>query len=180
MKAVDLVPGLIIVLVMGLVAEIAAAAFTASPTTGEAETLIDLDIKEGDILDLLHLLAELGDINLVADPELQCRMSLNLKGLAWRQVLDVALRACHWGKERIGKNLIRIAPIEVLRRELEAERRYEEEKKLAGPLRTTYVKLAYASARELAPLLRKYVSPRGDISFDERTNTLIITDVAHR
>ena len=173
MKASALVTGL----VFGLVMEI--AAFTASPTAREAETLIDLDIKDGDMVDLLRLLAEVGEFNLVADPELQCRMSLNLKGLTWRQVLDVALHSCRWGEDRIGKNLVRVAPIEVLRRELEAERRYEEQKSLAGPLQTTYVKLAYASAKELAPLLRKYVSPRGDISFDERTNTLIITDVAH-
>ena len=113
----------------------------------------------------------------VADPGLQCRMSLRLEGLTWRQVLDVVLRSCRWGEDRIGRNLIRVASIEALRRELDETRRYEAEKKLAGPLRTTYVTLAYARARELAPLLQRFVSPRGEVAFDERTNTLIITDV---
>jgi len=57
-------------------------------------------------------------------------------------------------------------------------RNYEEQKSLTGPLRTTYRRLSYARARDLAPLLQKSLSPRGEIAFDERTNTLIITDVA--
>ena len=62
--------------------------------------------------------------------------------------------------------------------ELEERRKYNEEKRLAGPLRTTYQKLAYGPARDIAPILEKFLSPRGSVVFDERTNTLIITDVA--
>ena len=63
-------------------------------------------------------------------------------------------------------------------REHEERRKYEKEKRLAGPLRTTYQKLAYGRARDIAPILEKFLSPRGSVVFDERTNTLIITDVA--
>jgi type II secretory pathway component HofQ len=39
------------------------------------------------------------------------------------------------------------------------------------------VRLAYAKARELAPVLSKFLSARGSVVFDERTNTLIVTDI---
>ena len=73
---------------------------------------------------------------------------------------------------------VRVATAEQLTKELEEKRKYEEAKALSGPLRTTYVKLAYARAQELAPLLQRFLSARGSVVFDERTNTLIITDVA--
>jgi type IV pilus assembly protein PilQ len=125
----------------------------------------------------LRLLAEVGELNLAADPEVQCRLTLKLKSVSWPEVLDTILRSCRLGEERLGKNLIRVAPLDKLTRELEERRRYEEQKKAAGPLKTTYRRLAYARAKEIAPLLQKFLSPRGDVAFDERTNTLIITDV---
>jgi type IV pilus assembly protein PilQ len=142
------------------------------------ETLIDLDVKDANVLDILRLLAELGDINMVADPDVACRFTLKLKAVTWRQVMDVTLRSCRLGEERMGENLVRVAPLQQLTQEHQNRRKYEEEKSLAGPLQTTYRRVSYARARDLAPLLEKFLSPRGEVAFDERTNTLIIRDVA--
>lgn len=141
------------------------------------ETRIDIDVKGADATDVLKLLAELGQFNLVADPDVECRLTLTLKSVTWRDVLSAVLRSCRLGEERMGKNLIRVAPLKELARELEERRRYEEAKAEAGQLRTTYRRLAYARAKEIAPVIRKFLSPRGEVEFDERTNTLIITDV---
>jgi type IV pilus assembly protein PilQ len=141
------------------------------------ETLIDLDVTSTDVTDVLRLLAEVGSFNLVADPGIQCQLTLKLKAVTWPDVLAVVLRSCKLGQERMGENLVRVARLEQLRQELAEKRRYEEQKALAGPLRTTYRRLAYARAREIAPLLEKFLSPRGEVVFDDRTNTLIITDV---
>ena len=152
-----------------------------APTPGapeEAEALIDVDVKDANVLDILRLLARLGDFNLVADADVQCRFTLSLRAVTWRQVMELTLRSCRLGEERMGENLIRVAPLDQLTRERKERRNYEEQKSLAGPLRTTYRRLSYARARDLGPLLQKSLSPRGEIAFDERTNTLIITDVA--
>lgn len=141
------------------------------------ETRIDIDVKEADVTDILRLLAEIGQFNLVADPEVGCRLTLTLKAVTWRQVLDTVLRSCRLGEERLGDNLVRVAPLRELTRELEEKRKYEEAKESAGTPITTYRRLAYARAKDLAPLLRRFLSPRGEVLFDERTNTLIITDV---
>jgi type IV pilus assembly protein PilQ len=144
----------------------------------EAEALINLDVKDADVLDILRLLARLGDFNLVADSDVRCRFTLSLKSVTWQQVMELTLRSCRLGEDRLGDNLVRVASMDQLAREQQEKRRYEEEKSLAGPLHTTYRRLSYARARELAPLLEKTLSPRGEIAFDDRTNTLIITDVA--
>jgi type IV pilus assembly protein PilQ len=147
-------------------------------TQKSEETRIDIDLKEADVTDILRLLAEVGQFNLVADPEVECKLTLTLKSVTWPEVLDTALRACRLGQERMGKNLIRVAPLVELRREMEERRKYEEQKELSGSRRVSYHRLAYARAKEMAPLIRKFLSSHGEVLFDERTNTLIISDVA--
>jgi type IV pilus assembly protein PilQ len=142
-----------------------------------AETLIDIDVREADARDVLRLLAEVGGFNLAVDPGVSCDATLKLKQVPWPQVLDLVLRTCGLEQERLGENLVRVASAEELRKEYEARRKYQEEKALAGPLETRYLRLAYAKARELAPVLSKFLSPRGSVVFDERTNTLIVTDI---
>ena len=153
-------------------------ALQASSAAEKKEILIDFDVKHAEVTDILRLFAELGSFNLVADPGVRCQLTLKLKAVAWPEVLAVVLKSCRLGRERIGENVVRVARVEELRRELEEKRKYEEEKALAGLLPTTYRRLTYARAREMAPLLQQFLSPRGDVAFDERTNTLIITDVA--
>lgn len=147
----------------------------ASDTSGE--TLIDIDVREADARDVLRLLAAVGGFNLVVDPGVSCEATLKLKQVPWPQVLDLVLRTCGLEREILGKNLVRVASAEELRKEYEQRRKYQEEKALAGPLETRYVRLAYAKAKDLAPLLSKFLSPRGSVVFDERTNTLIVTDI---
>jgi type IV pilus assembly protein PilQ len=146
-------------------------------TDSSAETLIDIDVREADVQDVLRLLAEVGGFNLAVDPGVSCKATLKLKQVPWPQVLDLVLRTCGLEQERLGENLVRVASAEEIRKEYEARRKYQEEKSLAGPLETRYVRLAYSKARELAPILSKFLSPRGSVVFDERTNTLIVTDI---
>jgi type IV pilus assembly protein PilQ len=141
------------------------------------ETLLDIDVREADVQDVLRLLAEVGGFNLAVDPGVSCKATLALNQVPWPQVLDLVLRTCRLEQERLGDNLVRVAPAEAIRKEYEERRKYQEEKALAGPLETRYVRLAYAKARDLAPLLSKFLSPRGSVVFDERTNTLIVTDI---
>ena len=141
------------------------------------ETLIDIDVREADVRDVMRLLAEVGGFNLAVDPGVSCKATLKLRQVPWPQVLELVLRTCRLEQERLGENLVRVAAAEEIRKEYEARRKYQEEKALAGPLETRYVRLAYSRARDLAPILSKFLSPRGSVVFDERTNTLIVTDI---
>ena len=82
------------------------------------ETVIDIDIKDADVLDVLRLLAEVGEFNLIADPDVSCSFTLKLEAVPWPQVLDIVLRTCRLAEDRIGDNVVRVATSEQLRREL--------------------------------------------------------------
>ena len=156
----------------------ASALPAAAPEYRDArsETRISIDFKDADVVDIVRLMSEVGNFQVVVDPGVACKLTLKLKEVPWDTALDVALRSCALGQDT-ENGIVRVAPVARLTEEAAARRRFAEEKKLDRPLRTTRYRLSYAKAAELAPLIKKFLSPRGDVVFDSRTNTLIITDI---
>jgi type IV pilus assembly protein PilQ len=158
---------------------LALAAVTASPAprpAAPAEARISVDFKDADILDIVRLMAELGDFQVVAHPGISCKLTLKLKEVPLQTALDLALKTCGLGYEE-QSGIFRVAPVAALAAEHAAQRKLDEERRLAGPLKTRVYRLSYARAAEMAPLVKKFLSPRGEVIFDARTNTLIVTDI---
>lgn len=152
-------------------------ALAAPAAAGPAVPRLSIDVRDAKVLDLAGLLAEVGGFQLVADAGISCTLTLALKDVEWPTVLDLALRSCGLAQEHDG-NVVRIAPASRLLAEAAERRQLEEARQLSRPLRTETYRLSYARAADLAPLLRKYVSARGSVELDARTNTLFVTDVA--
>lgn len=138
---------------------------------------ISIDVKDANVIDVVRLLAEVGGFQVVADAGVSCTLTLALKDVEWPTVLDLALRSCGLAEEHDG-NVVRVAPAARLLAETAERRQLDEARRLARPLRTEIHRLSYARAADLAPLLRKFLSARGSVEFDARTNTLFVTDVA--
>ena len=155
-------------------------AASAAPQTRAAEPLgetrISIDFKDADILDIVRLMAEVGDFQVVADPGVACKITLKLKEVALQTAFDVILRSCGLAYDD-ENGIVRVAPAAKLIAEHAEERRLAEVRALNRPLSTRVVRLSYAKAAEIAPLLKRFLSPRGDITYDSRTNTLFITDI---
>jgi type II secretory pathway component HofQ len=144
-------------------------------TSGEAN--VSVDFKDADIRDIVLLMAEVGRFQVVIDPGVACKLTLKLKDVRWDTALELALRSCGLGYDVVENAIYRIAPTAKLSAEMAERRRFAEEQRLNRPLRTVRYRLSYAKAAELAPLLKKFLSPRGDVVYDVRTNTLYITDI---
>jgi type IV pilus assembly protein PilQ len=155
-----------------------ALAASPAPKPAEAETRISIDVKDADVVDVVRLLAEVGHFQVVVDPGVACKLTLKLNEVPWDTVLDLALRSCGLGQDD-QNGVVRIATRAKLTAEYAEERKLQEERRLSGPLRTTRYVLSYAKAQDMAPLIKKFLSPRGDVVFDARTNTLIVTDIAN-
>jgi len=140
---------------------------------GEGEVRVSLDLKDAPIVDVVRVLAEAGGFQLVFDPGIDCRLTMKLHQARWLPVLDAALSACGLGREDEG-DILRVAPLSRLREEAAARRRLEEERRAAPSGRLARFRLSYARAQEMAPLLARILSPAGRVSYDSRTNTLVI------
>jgi len=141
--------------------------------TGE---IITLKFKDADLRDIILYLGDFAKLNVVFDPEVRGVVTCNLEDVPWDQALDILLRNNKLGKVLEG-NVLRIAPISVLTREDEEQRRLRESREMAGPLIVKTITLSYSKARDVMALLNQKKSERGQLTIDERTNTLIISDV---
>jgi type IV pilus assembly protein PilQ len=141
--------------------------------SGEA---LSLRFKDADLRDVVLYLAEFASLNVVFDSDVRGTVTCNLQDVPWDQALDIVLKQNKMGKTIEG-NVLRIAPIGILTREEEDERKMKETKELSGPVQTKTYTLSYSKAKDVAALLKSKVSSRGEMIIDERTNTLLITDV---
>jgi type IV pilus assembly protein PilQ len=138
--------------------------------------IISLKFKDADLRDVVLYLAEFANLNVVFDADVRGVVTCNLQDVPWDQALDIVLKQNKMGKTIEG-NVLRIAPISILTREQDDERKMKESKELAGPVVIRTVPLSYSKAKDVATLLKSKLSNRGEMIIDERTNTLLITDV---
>ena len=140
---------------------------------GEAFTF---DFRDIDIKDLFRFIADISGLNIILDPAVTGKITLKLSDVPWDQALDLICRSQGLGYALEG-NVIRIAPLNVLSKEAEDRRKQKEQEELLRPMQTIIRPLSYANASEVSQLVKKLLSPKGTIDIDQRTNTLIITDI---
>jgi type IV pilus assembly protein PilQ len=141
-------------------------------------TKIDLDFKDADIHNILRLLSEVGHINIVVGDDVKGNVTLSMKNVPWNLALDVILEAKNLGKVKIAENVYRVAPKEALDKERQMKIKELKQKKILKPLITRIIPISYAMAADLKPQAAELLSSRGTIGVDDRTNVLIVRDVA--
>ncbi len=146
--------------------------------TGEP---ISLNLKDVDLKDFFRLIHEISGLNIIVDPNVAGSVTLVLDSVPWDQALDIVLKNNRLDKVLEG-NVLRVARIETLSAEQEETRKLAEARVEAQPLVTVFRPLSYAKGATMAGMLKSWVgggalSKRGNILVDDRTNTLIISDV---
>lgn len=157
----------------------AAAGAEEPKYTGEP---ISLNLKDVDLKDFFRLIHEISGLNIIIDPNVGGTVTLVLDNVPWDQALDIVLKNNQLGKTLEG-NVLRIAKLTTLSAEQAQEAKLEEAKQEAQPLVTKFVPVNYAKASSIATMLKSWVgggalSKRGNILVDDRTNTLIVSDIA--
>jgi len=138
---------------------------------------IDLDLKDADIHNVLRLLADVGQVNVVTADNVQGSVTIRMRNVPWDQALDIVLQSKNLGMVRQA-NMIRVAPLADLEKEREMQiARRQQEVKLA-PIETRLIPVSYARAEDLQDRARPLLSERGSIAVDDRTNVMIVRDIA--
>jgi type IV pilus secretin PilQ/predicted competence protein len=138
--------------------------------------LISLDLQDTDIDNALRIIAEVSNLNIIASEEVTGKITLRLVDVPWDQALDVILKTN--GLDMIQENnVVRIAPVEKMVAEREALKQARQAEEDLEPLSVRYVRISYAKAAELKPLVESVLSERGATVYDERTNQLIVKDI---
>lgn len=151
---------------------------------------LSLNFQDIEVRSVLQLLADFTDLNIVVSDTVTGNITLRLNNVPWDQALDIVLRVRDLDKRMTG-NVIYVAPREEIaereRRELEAMKEQED----LAPLRTEFLSVNFTQAESIRRLIHdrdrartgdgadrrmSFLSDRGSVSVDARTNTLIVRD----
>jgi type IV pilus assembly protein PilQ len=140
---------------------------------------ISLDFQDADIVPIFRLLADISGYNIVVSPEVKGKLTMKLNNVPWDQALDLILKTFSLGKSIEG-NIIRIAPYTVFAKESEEAAKAKEAGIKAEPLETKIFPISYADVKVVETSIRssKILTPRGSMSVDVRTSSMLIKDVA--
>ncbi len=137
---------------------------------------ISVNLKDVDLKDFFRLIHEISGLNVVLDPAVRGNVTLVLDEVPWDQALDIVLRNNSLNKE-IDGNVLRITTQDTLRHEADAKRDLVKAQNDAiEPVTVTRV-LSYAQSDKMVTTLKKFLTARGDVYSDARSNTLIIRDI---
>jgi type IV pilus assembly protein PilQ len=154
--------------------QVSALPVAAEPKyTGEP---ISVNLKDVDLKDFFRLIHEISGLNVVLDPNVKGSLTIVLDDVPWDQALDIVLKNNDLARQLDG-NVLRVATVETLRKEADSRRAQHEAEALAVDKVTFTRFMSYAHAKDLVPTVKKFVTLRGDVIADERTNAIIVTDV---
>jgi type IV pilus assembly protein PilQ len=140
---------------------------------------LSLSLKDADVKDVLRLFHDISKLNIVVHPSVQGKVTVDLENVPWDQAMDIVLK--NLGLDYIYENnVIWVAPANEISRKFSDKQKLEEEKLNAEPTLTLTKRLSYAKADALKTIITKFLSEKGEIITDKRTNTLIIREVPSR
>ena len=137
---------------------------------------VSLKVVQISVTDFFRTISELSGLNILIDPEVGGSLTLNVEQVPWDQLFDAVLQSQGLAK-RIEGNLVRISTQDKLRSEQEIQQQLKEATLLAADTLTVTKRLNYATGEQISGTLEPHLTPRGSMNVDDRTNTLIITDV---
>jgi len=141
--------------------------------------LISIDLKDVDIKDLLRFISDYAGLNLIADESVTGTATYRFTKVPWDQVLEIILKDKSLGSE-LENGVLRVATMDKFRVEEEQKRRLKAEKQQAIELQTITKALSYAKVKGVEKIVESNLSARGNLMIDERTNTMIITDLPEK
>jgi len=177
---------------------VAAAQKVASEARRYNGRPVTFNFQDVPVRTVLQLIAEESNLNIVASDTVQGNVTLRLVNVPWDQALDIVLRAKGLDKRRDGA-VVWVAP----QPELAKFEQDKEDARIAienrEDLTTDYIQINYHNAAAIFKALTEakgvgnsggggggggnsqnengFLSPRGRIVADERTNTLMISDI---
>jgi type IV pilus assembly protein PilQ len=122
---------------------------------------VTVNFKGADIKTVLAYISEVSGIDIVAAPDVKGMIDLKLTNKPWKVALDIIVRNYGFAYERDG-DIVRVVTIDKLKQE---------------EVTTQAYKVNYGKAKDIADSVEDVVGDRGSVTYDDRTNMVLVTDI---
>lgn len=122
-----------------------------------------VELRDADIRDVLRAISQERGINLVIGEGVTGKVTLSFQSVTLGDAMDAILKTGDWAKIEEG-GITRIVKSSI--------------QEGTGDLVTRMLPVQYANAKDLREGIKDLLSKKGSATVDERTNTLIVRDVA--
>ncbi|HPI40552.1 MAG TPA: secretin N-terminal domain-containing protein, partial [Pseudobdellovibrionaceae bacterium] len=137
---------------------------------------ISIETENMNVRDALHFITEESGLNMIIAEEVSGSISLKLREVPWDQALVLLMKTKKLGYSRQG-NVLRIAPLSDLKQEEDEATRLAQAKQTVEPLLVKMFQVSYAKMDDMQKNVKEFLSPRGKVISDLRTNSLVVTDI---
>ncbi|API86852.1 type IV pilus secretin PilQ [Francisella uliginis] len=147
---------------------------------------ISISFKDAPIQTVLQVLSEFAGLNLVVSSSVRGNISIDLKNVPWNEVMNIVLVSKGLATKKMNSILYVATAAEIAAQEqleLQTKRSLENNATLVTefiPLNYTTAQSAQTVVTSMAKQNGGIMSPRGSITSDARTNTLIVTDTEEK
>lgn len=138
--------------------------------------VIDCNFDDMETKEVINLLASSVDLNLITEEVPNSKISISLNRVAWDQCLTVIMKIKKLGYSKIG-NILRIASLDILSKELKEKVDEFNSRKQIDPTKVRIFPISFAEGGDLQEKLKIFLTKdKGSISYDTRTNSMIVID----
>ncbi|AIT08585.1 secretin [Candidatus Francisella endociliophora] len=147
---------------------------------------ISISFKDAPVQTVLQVLSEFAGLNLVVSSSVRGNISIDLKNVPWNEVMNIVLVSKGLATKKMSSILYVATAAEIAAQEqleLQTKRSLENNATLVTefiPLNYTTAQAAQTVITSMAKQNGGIMSPRGSITSDARTNTLIVTDTEEK
>ncbi|AJI57146.1 type IV pilus secretin PilQ family protein [Francisella philomiragia] len=147
---------------------------------------ITISFKDTPVQTVLQVLSEFAGLNLVVSSSVRGNVSIDLKNVPWNEVMNIVLVSKGLATKKMSSILYVATAAEIAAQEqleLQTKRSLENNATLVTefiPLNYTTAQAAQTVITSMAKQNGGIMSPRGSITSDTRTNTLIVTDTEEK
>lgn len=136
---------------------------------------ISIEMNNMDVREALQFIMDESGMNMVISDKVDGKVSLKLRQVPWDQALVIVMKAKSLGYNRQG-NVLRIATLDELRKEEDDALKLLADRQKLETLKVRMFPVSYAKVDDLEKKLKEFMSERGKVVSDIRTNAIVVTE----
>jgi len=141
---------------------------------------ITIDVVDADIRTVMRSISDVSGMNIVIPESYQGTVTARLRNIGWRDALRAVLDSQDLMATMSGTNTLRIMKREDFYTEINQMAVSEAERENLQDLLTEVFIIRYAQAEDIQNATQSVLSERGQVSVDNRTNSLIVSDIPRK